>query len=162
MTVMDNEDSSASADFVFAGEVDPSDHDRFLAYTQQARLKLIARVTRNDGFGVDTKLQGTVLKALDGIDRQSLTIKKISSDEGVGNRQAAAVEVMAKAFTNPQLFKALQDSLNAAIPDQGPRTLEIADDAETITIIPGELGQIGQGDNYDSFMARVRESARTE
>jgi hypothetical protein len=157
---LETEPVEPNVDFVFAGEVDPADHDRFLAYTQTARLKLIDRVAQNKDFASNSKLQGTVLKALDGIDRQSLTVKKISSDEGLGNRQAAAVEAMAKAFTDPKLFLELKASLEKAIPDAGPRMLEIPDDIESIVIIPGELTPLGQSDNYESFMHRVREASR--
>lgn len=135
--------------------IDVSDKDLLLSSTQKARLRLVASMTKSNEHLNDPKVMGQVLKALDGIDKQTLTLKKIASDEGVGNRQAQAVEAMVSLFNDPEKLLSIKAAADAAVvPRSG--SIEVPDNAEDFTMVEGEMGAIGSVESYQQFMDRMQ------
>lgn len=136
--------------------IDPTDHDELLRFTQSSRMNIMGKLNRVDENFKDPKMLGAMLKTLDGIDKQSLVIKRIAADEGIGDRQALAVAALTKAFTNPTAIAEMHAAILASAPARAADSLSVPDDSEDFSLVPGELSPVGQIDNYDTFMARVR------
>jgi hypothetical protein len=141
--------------------IDTSEGDTLLTTTQKARLRLIGRMTQIAGYEQDPKTVAQVLKALDGIDKQALGLKKIASDEGLGNRQAQAVEAMMQLFNDPDRFKHLADSAQAAVSTRSA-VIEVPDDAESVVMVNGEMDPIGSQEDYATFMKRMQTTIHGE
>ena len=85
----------------------PSDVDLTLARTQSVRSQLI-RETLVNTDSLDLLLDGgdrakLFQKLLSDADKQALTLKRISADEGIANTQATAKRQLEILFTDPRV-----------------------------------------------------------
>ena len=129
-----------------------SSEDLDLAFTQSVRRKLVAELTKDGKMPTESREQLTLLSALSDMDRQSLGVKKINSDEGLGNKQLAAAATLAQLFNNPQM-----KTLGRATPGE-TLTLKIPVLDESVkpsNLIEGELEIITSGESYESFTQRM-------
>lgn len=136
-------------------EAPVDDIDQILKLTQRARLKLLTEITKSSGYTDDPKMLNVVVKTLDSIDKQSLTVKKISSDEGMNNRNQIAMGAIIEALNDPKKLQAYNQSLDSVMVSR-QNDIIVPDDAETIVVIEGELSAVGNVEDYKSFMARMR------
>lgn len=131
---------------------DLSIEDQDLAFTQEVRRKLVTEIAKDGKMPEETKDRMVLLSALADMDRQSLGVKKIKSDEGLGNKQLAAAATLAQLFNNPEL-KTLGRASESAPRLSAPPVLD-ADIAPT-TIIEGELDAAPSGESYETFTKRL-------
>lgn len=124
--------------------------DLDLEFTRAKRKEIVEALTPKGKVPTDLKEISTILNALDGMDRASLSKKKIKSDEGIGDKNLQAVEVLSRIFTDPRL-----KGIGSAPADPNRVIPTLSDDLVLPMIMPGELDQIGPTENYESFMARV-------
>lgn len=124
---------------------DPDDLD--LDYTRAMRRKLVEHMTKG-GMPTETKEMSVMLQALDGMDRASLSKKKIKSDEGISNTKALAAETIAQLFTDPRLKRmGLGDGTVTTV-------VPVLREMSAPALVAGELDLIGGLENYDSFMKK--------
>lgn len=76
--------------------------DADLEFTRSIRRDLILEM-KKDGLPKDAKDRALLLAALNDTDRTALMIKKIKSDEGMGNKAAAAASMLATLLNDPRV-----------------------------------------------------------
>lgn len=125
-----------------------NNEDIDLAFTQEVRRRLVNKLTENNSVPTETKEQAILLNALADMDRQALGVKKIKSDEGLGNKQVAAASILAQLFTDPNLKNIGHGQRSDAIPvlDESIVPSAIAD---------GELDTVPSNESYDTFTKRL-------
>lgn len=122
--------------------------DASLEETQRIRMKLIGVMDGVDKIHEDSKMVGSLIKLLDGVDKQVLGKRRIKAQEG-GNK---ATSDMAKA-------------INDAIRQNGSRMVRV-DSSEQPTdyrppkpnlpqfdVDPGELSPVGEAINVEEIIA---------
>ena len=133
------------------------DGDEVLAYSQYMRRKMVNDLTNNGKKTPDDpKIANVVLAALAGLDKQVLTLKKIASDEGLGDNMLAAAAIIAEVFNDSRTAQfnhvplkdqqAIQDAIVTLDPSIVPSK-----------VVDGELAPIGAIENFDSFMGRMND-----
>lgn len=125
--------------------------DEDLRFTHATRKLLIKQIMK-DGPPTETKEQMVLLSALNDMDRTTIGLKKIKSDEGMGNKQQAAAAMLAAILTDPRLKQLDQIPATSDAPRQIPTF-----DAECVDVIvnPGELEENNKGEDFASFNARM-------
>ena len=136
--------------------IEQMDGDEVLAYSQYMRRKLVTDLTKNNKHLDDPKVMNVVLSALSGLDKQVLTLKKIASDEGLGDNMLAAAAIIAEVFNDSRTAQfnhvplkdqqAIQDAIVTLDPSIVPTKT-----------VDGELAPIGAIENFDSFMGRMND-----
>jgi hypothetical protein len=116
-----------------------------LEYSRQKRKQLVDSLT-DKGMPTDIKDQSIMLQALDGLDRQALSKKKLKSDEGISSAAVMAAAMLAQLYNKPDL-KALSVSNNNG-------SVQVFMGNEPIDIIDGELEVVPSMTNYDNFMSQ--------
>ena len=136
--------------------IEQMDGDEVLAYSQYMRRKLVTDLTKNNKPLDDPKVMNVVLSALSGLDKQVLTLKKIASDEGLGDNMLAAAAIIAEVFNDSRTAQfnhvplkdqqAIQDAIVTLDPSTVPTKT-----------VAGELAPVGAIENFDSFMGRMND-----
>ena len=136
--------------------IEQMDGDEVLAYSQYMRRKLVTDLTKNNKHLDDPKVMNVVLSALSGLDKQVLTLKKIASDEGLGDNMLAAAAIIAEVFNDSRTAQfnhvplkdqqAIQDAIVTLDPSIVPTKT-----------VAGELAPVGAIENFDSFMGRMND-----
>lgn len=125
----------------------PLSEDQALAFTQGHRRAVVRELTRNCALPSDADERKLLLAALDGMDRTTLTVKRIKSDEKVGGEMAGAAGAVANLLSQ---LSSRSNKRTAGIEgsDQPPALDRTVPDP---TLVPGETdvnpGQL----TYDSF-----------
>jgi hypothetical protein len=127
---------------------DQSSEDIDLAFTQDVRRRLVNKLTENNSVPTETKEQAILLNALADMDRQALGVKKIKSDEGIGNKQVAAASILMQLFNDPNIKNVGRGQRSGDIPVLDS---SIVPD----NIVDGELETTASTESYDSFTKRL-------
>lgn len=126
------------------------DTQESLAYTLDLRKRLIGDMLSEEGIPPkDTKDRAIFLQALDGIDRQALTVKRMSVDKGIGDKQAEAAAMMAALFADPRALRQPTEGGRLDVP-------ELPEEIVPTRVIPGELSYDHGTDTYDKFIERTQ------
>lgn len=125
--------------------------DEDLRFTRATRKELIRAILK-DGQPTETKDRMVLLSALNDMDRSTISLKKIKSDEGMGNKQQAAASILAAILTDPRLRQLDQNPVSSDTPRQIPTFDEACVE---IDVNPGELEDKHKGEDYASFTARM-------
>lgn len=127
--------------------------DEQLAYTRDMRRLIVDKMTgAGKNIPGDTRELNVVLAALDGIDRQSIAIKKINSDEGIANQQAAAAASIIALYNTPGAKKLGR----ASAPEERAEVIPVLDESVVPPVIKeGELELTPVPETYESFTNRL-------
>lgn len=133
------------------------DGDETLQYTQARRRKLVDTLT-NQGTSSpsDPKDARTLLVALADMDKQVLGKKRLEIEEG-GTKAALGVAAMIATLFNDPKAQSFNTTPMAEVVE-GAGVTELPDTIVPTKVVAGELGALGGGDNYDSFMKRMKEN----
>lgn len=124
--------------------------DEYLRYTQQKRKELVEDICAGGKPPTDPKDRAVLLMALDGMDRQSLTKKRIAGD--AANNEAASLA----AQTLGKLFDKLGNRSPYERPVEGERVIDVpAEFVPDLKTVPGEMDiGIAQLD-YETFQRQA-------
>ena len=125
--------------------------DQDLAYTRSVRMRLVEAMT-NGALPTDNRDRATLLMALNDISRDAINVKKIKSDEGIGNRQAEAQAIIAQLMAEPGLKKLGRVDV---IEGQTRVIHDMPDDLVSVEILEDELSTSPSTEGYAEFMKRV-------
>ncbi len=123
--------------------------DADLEFTRQIRRDLIIEMKR-DGLPKDAKDRALLLAALNDSDRTALMIKKIKSDEGMGNKAAAAASMLASLLNDPRI-KSIGIAEVGAVRQVTPA---LPADIENPVVKEGELDMAPSNESYATFTER--------
>lgn len=123
--------------------------DADLEFTRQIRRDLINEMKR-DGLPKDAKDRALLLAALNDSDRTALMIKKIKSDEGMGNKAAAAASMLASLLNDPRI-KSIGIAEVGAVRQVTPA---LPADIENPVVKEGELDMTPSNESYATFTER--------
>lgn len=125
--------------------------DADLLMTRNLRAELVKSIVKG-GVPTDPKEQQVLLTALNDMDRSALTLKKIKSDEGLGNKQLAAAALLAQVFNDPRIkqIDKVEDIVGSTrvIP-------ELDESIIPSSVTPGELDTTPPVETYESFTERM-------
>lgn len=129
----------------------PMTDEEALDFTQGQRKKLVDALTAN-GTPTDSEVASTLLKTLDGMDRQALTKMKIKSDEkSANNSDAMAAAVIAGVFAKLKGKNPYErEILEGEVVQQAAPTPDLSK-LPAVELVPGET-DIGTSDlTYEAF-----------
>lgn len=127
-----------------------SPEDQDLEFTRGIRKQLVENMTKG-GLPTDFKDRSLLLTALNDMDRSALGIKKIKSDEGLGNKAAAAASMLATLLNDPRI-----KSVGIASGDNVRRDLPMLPvDLVEPEIQEGELDNRPSSESYSTFSDRM-------
>ncbi len=127
------------------------DYEHDLKYTQDLRKKWIEDMTKNGNEMPRDFKTGSILNMiLDGMDRSTLTMKKIRSDEGMNDKNNKVMEVLAGVMNKVSSNELLK--LNETGEKGTPKFLDVTT-IENFQVVEGELDIIPHKLNYDEFMS---------
>lgn len=122
-----------------------------LLMTRNLRAELVKSMVKQ-GVPTDPKEQQIFLAALNDMDRSALSLKKIKSDEGLGNKQLAAAALLAQVFNDPRIkqIDKVEDIVGSTrvIP-------ELDESFVPSAVTPGELDTTPPVETYASFTERM-------
>jgi hypothetical protein len=131
---------------------DIPNEDQVLAHTHQIRKQIVSDLMKSGTPINDSKQMSALLQTLDGMDRQSLTRKRMSADKEIAQ---------GTNDTNTALLAAVLKSIpNIPRPANGeaiPVTRELPSLPDTIDmgeVVDGQTEKAPPQDTYQSFMAR--------
>lgn len=110
------------------------DDDDVLSYTQRKRMELVEHLTANDKMPVEAKDQAVLLSALNDMDRQVVSKRKMKTEEKNSDSLASMADTMDHLFTkfgnkSPMMIEG----------GVAERTMDIPDKLVEIELVPGEL-----------------------
>lgn len=127
-----------------------------LRYTQRMRHRLVEDICADGKMPTDPKDRATMLMALDGMDRQALTNKRIAGD-AAGNE---ATRLVGQALN--KLFEKVGNRSPFEKPVEGGRVIEeLMPDTfvEDLNVVPGET-EVGLANlDYESFHRQLNKPA---
>lgn len=123
--------------------------DADLEFTRQIRRDLINEM-KKQGLPTDLKDRALLLTALNDCDRTALMIKKIKSDEGMGNKAAAAASMLATLLNDPRVKQI--GIADASVSRQVVPALPA--DLEAPVVKEGELDMSPSNETYATFTER--------
>ena len=124
--------------------------DLLMKQTQDKRLLIVDEIFK-EGVPHDNELLNTALKALDGIDKQIQTNRKINNENKSAQSQEQIAAIMAVIASNTSVVSnPTHQTINRPIPEVPVQELIQRE------LVPGETatGSIEQLD-FDSFMPKV-------
>ena len=139
----------------------PSDVDLTLARTQSVRSQLI-RETLVNTDSLDLLLDGgdrakLFQKLLSDADKQALTLKRISADEGIANTQATAKRQLEILFTDPRVGQLSKDLVAQEVPIRREAP-QLPDEFSSVEAIAGEMQDGVSHEGYEAFYNRMAET----
>lgn len=145
MSTQDNEAEKKSLEQRLTG-IQPMAEDAVLEYTQKVRQGIVSSLIQNGFVPGDNSDRNMLLSALDGLDRQALTNKRIKADQenarGMNNAAGLVAQVLAAVGrSSREIVVVNRDApvLGSEIPEP--------------QLVPGELDQNPEQMNYESFIA---------
>jgi hypothetical protein len=124
-----------------------------MAYTHAQRVRVVKEITKQGIPAQDKEQMTSLLKALDGMDRQSLTRMRMSADKEIAK---------GTNDTNTALLAAVLKQIpNMPRPENGGAIPVIRDvpqlpaDFEVGNLVDGQTEKSPPQDTYQSFMART-------
>jgi hypothetical protein len=139
--------------------------DDDISFVRSVRVELIKDMTRGDKpnevkMPGETKDRMVLLSALADMDRTSLNLKKIKSDEGLANKEMAAAVMIASMFKDPNIKNmGMVDVVDAESPEAIKAIPKFDTSMVDVAIVPGELDLQPANENFDEFMARQAKKA---
>lgn len=128
-----------------------------LEYTNTKRKKIVEKLlTKLDSptEAIEAKDLSIALQALDGMDRQALTLTRIKSDEGVNNSAVTAAEALIRMYMTPGMRRPTRELVEGEV-----RVIpQLPDDEEfgDIVVKAGEFDSAVKAEGYDEFMRRTK------
>lgn len=123
-----------------------------LAFTQDVRRKIVAKLLPDGNVPDDPKLLSALLKTLEGHDKVTLTLKRIDADNEIADADRQALQQVHRL--SQQLGS--KDLARVDRPDNdsqvGPATPFNPEDIPRTELVEGELHQGGDAVDYDQFM----------
>jgi hypothetical protein len=123
--------------------------DEVLARTRGVRLKIVSSLTKTEnGFPADPDEAKLLIKALDGLDKQALTTKRMKVDEKIAAGAAAS---------GKEIIAALLSKVSHAYQGSGPTIIIEApvlslDEVPQPELLPGETELGTKQLNFETFM----------
>ena len=139
--------------------------DDDISFVRSVRVKLIKDLTKGDKPDEihtpgETKDRMVLLSALADMDRTSLNLKKIKSDEGLANKEMAAAMMIASMFKDPNIKNiGTVEVIDAESPEAIKAIPKFDTSMVSVEIVPGELDLQPANENFDEFMARQAKKA---
>ena len=137
--------------------------DEDIAFVRDVRKQLIREMTKDEDGKIqmptETKDRMVLLTALNDMDRTSLSLKKIKSDEGIADMQAQAAATIAALYKDPNLKNIDVVDVVAVDITEEERVKRIPKFDTTqvqVEIMPGELDINPVNESFDEFMARQK------
>lgn len=123
-----------------------------LDYTKTKRKNIVEKLLAKAPEQLETKDLSIVLQALDGIDRQALTLTRIKSDEGISNTTATAAEALIRMYMstdNRRPVRTLEPGEVRVMP-------ELPDGLDDVEVKTGEFDSSVKNESYDQFQRRTK------
>ena len=137
-----------------ADELEQSVEDADIDFTRTMRKRVIQAIAPTDIPG-DNESRKILLSALVDMDRVSMGLKKLKSDEGIGNKQAEATALIARIFLSPEVKGLGKVELDS--PEAKVREIPVFDaNYKPESLVPGELDFSAPSEDYDAFMKRMK------
>lgn len=125
--------------------------DAVMDYTQQKRMQIIEALTRDNKLPEDVKEQTTLMKALDGLDKQAMGKKRlIVEDKKADNEKEAAALVNAALRMMSSQRLAHVDVIDV----ESVEIPTLPDHIPPPVLAPGETDATSKPETFDSFMAQ--------
>lgn len=137
-----------SQDIVVSGDLT---EDQVLARTRGVRLRIVSKLTETAAFPQDPDEAKLLIKALDGLDKQVLTTKRMKLDADIAAGQAASGKEVVAALLS-KLSHAPGMSASITIIEAPVLGAEIP----VPEILPGEMDIGTKQLNFESFMDENR------
>lgn len=123
-----------------------------LRFTRHIRKQLISSMMENGKPPTETKDRVVLLAALNDMDRVTIGLKKIKTDEGLGNKQLAAAAMLAEVLNDSRIKQIGKVDVVEGV----TRTLPTFDESCVATDVkPGELDIAPQSETYTAFTQRM-------
>ena len=134
---------------------DAATAEETLLYTQQMRRRLVSHIVGTNGSKMpdDPKEAKVLLTALSDMDRQVLALKKIESDQGLGDKQLQAAAIIGEIFNDKRLENFNRIPLKEGAGLTG--TPVLGDDLPPVPVVDGELSALGLPESYEVFLSRT-------
>lgn len=123
-----------------------------LEYTKAKRKKIVEDLLGKPADKLESKDLSIALQALDGIDRQALTLTRIKSDEGINNSAVTAAAALVQLYMTPRSKKpkrVLEEGEVRTMPALPPSDVPVE-------ILAGEFEAGVKGESYDEFQKRTK------
>lgn len=111
-----------------------ADDDALFRYTQQKRMELVEQLTPGGKMPVEAKDQAIVLAALNDMDKQAISKRKLKAEEKNSDSLASMADTMDSLFSKFGNKSPLM--IEGGVAD---RVVELPDSLATIDLVPGEL-----------------------
>lgn len=124
--------------------------DAVMDFTQQKRMQIVQALTAGNKLPEDVKEQATLLKALDGLDKQAMGKKRLIVEDKKADNEKEAAALVNAALKAMSAHRIVLDP--SAGPPGEPPTLP--EHIPTPVLTPGETDATSKPETFDSFMAQ--------
>lgn len=127
--------------------------DGLLARTQESRLRIATELLSKPLDQIDAKDTSNALKALDGIDKQIMSKRRLQMEDKQGNQHAQAAALIATVLARVGSSRPYRVELDHdESEDYQPPVLP--DDIPTPELVPGELSKVPLKSSIQEFMGK--------
>jgi hypothetical protein len=123
--------------------------DAVMDYTQQMRMRIIAGLTKGGNLPMDVKEQATLMKALDGLDKQAIGKKRIVTENALADTQKQTARLINDVFKTIG-GRGMGEVIDAVMREV-PRLPDSVPDPD---LVDGELDATSTPLTFDTFVAR--------